>query len=82
LTPEEQTYYENYFSLFLMDGWRQLVDEVTETLDSYRIEDITDQDHLNVIKGEIKMLKRIQNFESGIRNAYDMNTENSDDPSL
>jgi hypothetical protein len=79
LTPEEQTYYENYFSLFIMDGWRQLVDEVTETLDSYRIEDITDQDHLNAIKGEIKMLKRIQNFESGIRNAYDMNTENSDD---
>lgn len=64
-----------------MDGWRQLVDEVTETLDSYRIEDIKDQDHLNAIQGEIKMLKRIVNFEDGIRNAYDMSTETNNDPS-
>lgn len=79
MTKEEQAYYENYFSMFLTEGWKQLVAEVNETLATYRIEDIKDQQHLNTIQGELKMLQRISNYEQGIRNAYDMNTETSDD---
>lgn len=79
MTTEEQAYYENYFSMFLTEGWKQLVAEVNETLVTYRIEDIKDQQHLNTIQGEIKMLQRISNFEQGIRNAYDLSTETSND---
>jgi len=79
LTKEEQTYYENYFTLFLDEGWKQFIDEIKGSLELYKIEDIKNQEHLNTVKGEIKMLQRVATFEDGIRNAYKVFTEDEDD---
>lgn len=79
MTKEEQTYYENYFTLFLDEGWKQFIDEIKGSLELYKIEDIKNQEHLNTVKGEIKMLQRVATFEDGIRNAYKVFTEDEDD---
>jgi hypothetical protein len=71
LTSEEEKYFERYFDLFVTSGWKQFIEEITETLDTHSIEDIKDERHLALLQGERKALLKIQNFETGIRNSYD-----------
>jgi hypothetical protein len=78
LTREEEKYYETYFDLFLHDGWKQLINEITESIETYDVSAIKDIEDLYRSQGELKILKRIASFETGIRNAYDMSSEGSD----
>lgn len=64
--------YENFFSMFITDGWKQFIEDMEDIYDNYRIEDIKDEKHLNFVKGERAVLWRIMNMEESIRNAYDM----------
>jgi hypothetical protein len=72
LTKEDEKYYEVYFDLFLQPGWKQLVTDLTESLDSYRIEDIADADALKRVQGERAILSRLVNFEVSIKETYDL----------
>ena len=63
--------YENFFSMFITDGWKQFIEDMEEIYDTYRIEDITDEQQLNRIKGERSILWRIINMEQSIHHAYD-----------
>lgn len=72
LTKEDEKYYEQYFDLFLHPGWKQLVTDLNESLNSYRIEDIKDDSSLNLVKGERTILYRLVNFEQSIKETYDM----------
>jgi len=72
LTKEDEKYYETYFDLFLHSGWKQLVTDLTESLDSYRIEDIADADALKRVQGERAILSRLVNFEVSIKETYDL----------
>jgi len=77
LSPEDDKYYENYLDLFLHDGWKQFVNEAQELLDSYVIEDIKDENDLAFIKGQRSSLLNITRFETGIRNAIEMEADNA-----
>lgn len=72
MTLEEEKYYDHYFTLFLSDGWKQFVEEIRESHDSYRIEDIQTESQLARVKGERAMLWKVINFEGSIRNAYNL----------
>lgn len=72
MTKEDEKYYETYFDLFLHSGWKQLVTDLTESLDSYRIEDIADADALKRVQGERAILSRLVNFEVSIKETYDL----------
>lgn len=72
MTKEDEKYYEAYFDLFLQPGWKQLVTDLTESLDSYRIEDIADADALKRVQGERAILSRLVNFEVSIKETYDL----------
>ena len=78
MTSEEEKYYECYFDLFLTSGWKQLITEIEDSLNDYSIEDIKDEKHLAFVQGERAALKRLANFEAGIRNSYDYNLEADD----
>ena len=71
MSPEDEKYYENYFDLFITDGWKQLVEDVSSILASHRIEDIQDANHLCYLKGERASLSRIVNFEESVKGAYE-----------
>ncbi len=77
MSPEDDKYYENYLDLFLHDGWKQFVNEAQELLDSYVIEDIKDENDLAFIKGQRSSLLNITRFETGIRNAIEMEADNA-----
>ena len=71
MTLEEEKYYDNYFDVFASDGWKQYISEISEILDSHRIEDIKDEQALQFLKGERSALHRVLGFELGIRTTYD-----------
>lgn len=72
MTQEDEKYYEVYFDLFLQPGWKQLVTDLNESLNSYRIEDIADADALTRVQGERAILSRLVNFEVSVKETYEM----------
>jgi len=77
LSPEDEKYYENYLDLFLHAGWKQFVEEAEELLDSYVIEDIKDEIDLAFVKGQRSSLLNITRFETGIKNAIEMESDDA-----
>jgi hypothetical protein len=77
LSPENEKYYENYLDLFLHEGWKQFVKEAQDLLDAFEIEDIKDEIDLAFVKGQRNSLLNITRFETGIRNAIDMESEDA-----
>ena len=75
---DEEKYFEAYFDMFLLDGWKSFIEEINEIIDNYDISDISDDIDLYKKQGELRMLRRMANFETGIRNAYDHFLEGSD----
>lgn len=82
MSPEDDKYYEAYFDIFVKPGWKQFITDVKEIFDSYRIEDIKDNDQLNMVKGERQILQRILNFENGIRIHYESIEELENDQAV
>ena len=76
MSPEDEQYYEQYLSMFLHTGWKQFVEEAEDLLDSQNIDDIKDEKELHLLQGQRKTLLSIVNFEVGIKNALDMESEN------
>ena len=77
MSPEEEKYYEHYLDLFLHPGWKQFVEEAQETLDTHIIEDIKGEKELFLLQGQRTALLNIVRFETGIKNAFDMESENA-----
>ena len=75
MSPEDQQYYENYLDLFLTEGWKQFVQEAQELLDSFEIEEIKDGENLAFVKGQRSSLLNITRFETGIKNAFEMESD-------
>lgn len=71
MTLDEEKYYDNYFSTFATDGWKQLIEDLQELFDAYQIENIKDDAHLKHVQGERQILRRLLQFETGMRAAYD-----------
>jgi len=80
LSPEDEKYYENYLDLFLLEGWKQFIQEAKDLVDSFKIDEIKNEQDLFFVKGQITTLMNVINFETGIRNALDMEAGN--DPSV
>ena len=77
MSPDEDKYYENYLDLFLHPGWQQFVKEAQETLDTHHIEDIKGEKELFHLQGQRTALLNIVRFETGIKNAFDMESGNA-----
>jgi len=77
LSPEDEKYYENYLDLFLHEGWKQFVKEAEELLDAYVIEDIKNEIDLAFVKGQRSSLLNITRFQTGIKNAIEMESEDA-----
>ena len=78
LDQETQQYYDNYFTLFSTDGWKQLTEELKQNaLVINRVEATKDTNDLYMRKGQINVLAYILNLESTTNTNYDeLNTDN------
>lgn len=79
MDQELQRQYDNYFEMFATEGWKQLIEDLEEVTDSFRIEDIKDGVDLATTQGQLKVLNQILYFEDSIRRTYDDLLEESDD---
>jgi hypothetical protein len=71
MTPELQKYYETYFDLFTTDGWKQFIEDVTESAESFNVRNVPDESALKFVQGQLLILDQMMNWEISIRNAFD-----------
>lgn len=71
MDQETQRQYDNYFSMFATEGWKQFIEDMDSILQTYRIEDIQNDKHLSFVQGERRVLNLIVNFEDSMRRTYD-----------
>jgi hypothetical protein len=75
MDKELQDYFENYFSLFQHDGWKQLIEELEDTAASIDLLSLEDAKELHLVQGKLSMLNQILNWKDSVTNAYESNEE-------
>tara|TARA_Y100000385_G_scaffold207282_1_gene214898 strand:+ start:196 stop:441 length:246 start_codon:yes stop_codon:yes gene_type:complete len=69
---ETQVYYDNYFSLFMTDGWKQLTSEFTNNANNINsIESTKDANDMYFRKGQLNVLAHLINMETIVTNNYE-----------
>lgn len=80
MDKETQDYYENYFSLFMTDGWKQLMEEFSSNAFNINsVEATKDPDDMYFRKGQLNVLAHLINMESIVNTNYDQASDNEDD---
>jgi hypothetical protein len=70
MTPELETYFNNYFDLFKSQGFKQLLEEISATTTTLSdIQSIKDNEELFFRKGQIAAFATVLNLESTIEAA-------------
>jgi hypothetical protein len=69
---ETQQYYDAYFSLFITDGWKQLVQEFTDNaIQINSVEATKDADDMYFRKGQLNILAHLLNLETIVKTNYE-----------
>ena len=80
MDQETHQYYDNYFSLFLTDGWKQLMQDFgNNALSINSIEAAKDADDMFFRKGQLNVLAHLLNMETIVRTNYDEATKPSEE---
>ena len=82
MNPILQQEYNNYFEMFRTAGWKQFIEDMQEALEGYAIEDIKDGEHLALVKGEMRMLKQVLQFQWAIEMNFELLEDEDDDQTL
>ena len=72
MNREDEKYYNDYFDLFRSDGWKQLIEELTQnaaTINNVAV--IKDVEDLFFRQGQLEVLVSLLKFEDSINNSYD-----------
>ena len=72
MDQETQQYYDAYFSLFITDGWKQLMQEFTNNaLSINSIEAAKDANDMNFRKGQLNIIAHLLNLETIVNTNYE-----------
>jgi len=71
MSPEDEKYYENYFDLFITEGWKQFMADLEDTANSFDIRNIENEAALKYAQGQLVILDRMLNFQSSMRTVYE-----------
>jgi hypothetical protein len=70
MTPELETYFNNYFDLFRSQGFKQLLEEISATTTQLSdIQTVKDTEELFFRKGQVAAFATVLNLESTIEAA-------------
>ena len=76
---ENQEYYDKYFTLFSSDGWKQLVDELSNNaVQINSVEAAKDANDLYFRKGQLNVLAYVLNMQSIVEANYEEATKPSE----
>jgi hypothetical protein len=77
---ENQAYYDNYFSLFMTDGWKQLMEDFGSNVANINsVEATKDSEDLQFRKGQLNILAHLLNMETIVKNNYEEATKPSEE---
>ena len=80
MDQETQTYYDQYFSLFLTDGWKQLIQDFSNNaLQINSLEAVKDADDMHFRKGQLNVLAHLINMETIVTTNYEEANKTEDD---
>lgn len=72
MDQETQTYYDQYFSLFLTDGWKQLIQDFSNNaLQINSLEAVKDANDMHFRKGQLNVLAHLINMETIVSTNYE-----------
>jgi len=72
MDKETEEYYNKYFDLFYNDGWKQLIEELTQNAEAINsVEATKDGNDLYIRKGQLNVLAYMLNFESTVNTNFD-----------
>ena len=72
MDQETQTYYDQYFSLFLTDGWKQLVQDFSNNaVQINSLEAVKDSNDMYFRKGQLNVLAHLINMETIVSTNYE-----------
>jgi hypothetical protein len=72
MTPELETYYNNYFDIFNTEGWKQLVEDFKSNANIINsVEATKDVDDMFFRKGQLNVLSHLINFEAITTNSFE-----------
>ena len=72
MDQELQTYYDNYFNLFMQEGWKQLLEDFgANAAQINSVEATKDSEDLQFRKGQLNVLAHLINMETIVTNNYD-----------
>ena len=72
MDQETQTYYDQYFSLFLTDGWKQLIQDFSDNaLQINSLEAVKDVNDMHFRKGQLNVLAHLINMETIVSTNYE-----------
>ncbi len=72
MDQETQQYYDNYFNLFITDGWKQLVQEFNNNaVQINSIEATKDVYDMFFRKGQLNILAHLLNMETIVNTNYE-----------
>jgi hypothetical protein len=72
MTPELQKYYENRFDMMSRDGWKDLMEDIDNMINSLNnISTIPDEKSLQFKKGELSILVWLKTLKEVSTRAYE-----------
>ena len=72
MTPELQKYYEDRFSMMAVDGWKDLMEDIDNMINSLNnISTIPDEKSLQFKKGELSILTWLKTLKQVSTQAYE-----------
>lgn len=78
-----QKYYENMFSMFCSDGWKDLIEDLGKMIAVRNdIDGLNTVEELHFAKGELSIMKWIENLEESYHNTYEQLKEEGKNANL
>jgi len=82
MNKELEKYYNNFFEMFRTEGWKQLLEELTNNIEQTdNLETVKDEQDLFFRKGQLSVFKSFVNLELVITTAQEQaeSEDNEDD---
>lgn len=71
MTNEDEQYYENFFDLFQLAGWKRFIKDAEDAKEGFLIEQIESDKSLYHTQGQLAVLNNIINFEDRIKGQFE-----------
>jgi len=79
MTPEIRKYYEAYFDLFTSEGWKNFMEDVSESADSFNVRHVADESTLKFVQGQLTVMDKILNWQASVEAMYEQAEAETDE---